>query len=664
MRLRRRLALAAAVLTLPITLEAQSAPTWIVDNHGRRAGDLTITQRGDTVVARWLYTDRNRGGRVETRTLRAPDGTIRFAEQRAIDAEGRAAALVQRVELAGDAVRLTDAAGTSRMVARAPDALIALRVGTPLDAAELARTLLTRPEGRGTLLSGAAVRAEVALTLTLDGVRGRPRARFVAVTTGTQPDPMGVWLDDRGALLATDVQWFITVRDDVRAQLPVLRRAELAWRAARGEALAARVRSATNGTLVIANGDLFDADAGVMRPRQTLVIRGDRVVAVGDAADLTIPAGATVIDATGKTVMPGLWDMHVHLQVTSQSGLGVSQLANGITTSRDLASDLDVAVSIRDRERAGRLAAPRAVLGGFIEGPLAWAGPSEAIVRDEVEARAWVARYDSLGYVQIKLYNVVHPDLVPVIAAEAKRRGMRLSGHIPRGLSVAAAVALGYDEIQHAAFLLSDFFPDSLYLPRMRAYSQVATAVAPTFDADGPGMTRLIELLRARGTAVDGTFNLWIGGGGALVGAGGSSDQRRADSTYLRIIQRLYAAGVPLIAGTDNSSSSTFRRELEMYELAGLPRAEILRIATIEAARHMRQADAYGSLAVGKVADLLIVDGRPIDRISDLAKLETVVRGGRLYRVTDLRNALGAAGGSGAEGDDPAAHPHSGVEHP
>ncbi|MBM3885241.1 MAG: amidohydrolase family protein [Gemmatimonadetes bacterium] len=657
-----RLAILAAIT--PLHLGGQSTPTWSVDNHGRRAGDLTLAQRGDTAVARWLYTDRNRGGRVETRLVRALDGSLRSAEQRTIDAEGRAGTLVERLEVVGDSVRITGANGTTRAIARTPDLLLTLRTGTPLDAAELARTLLARPDGRGTLLSGASARAEVALTLTLDGVRGRPRARFVVVTVGTQPDPTGVWLDDRGALLATDVQWFITVREDVRPQLPVLRRAELAWRAARGEALAARVRSATSGTLVIANGDLFDADAGTLRPRQTMVIRGDRIVAVGDASTIAVPAGATVIDAAGKTVMPGMWDMHGHLQVASQSGLGVSQLANGITTSRDLASDLDVATSIRDREAAGRLAAPRAVLGGFIEGPLAWAGPSEAIVRDEAEARAWVARYDSLGYVQIKLYNVVHPDLVPVIAAEAKRRGMRLSGHIPRGMSVAAAVALGYDEIQHAAFLLSDFFPDSLYLPRMRAYSQVATAVAPTFDADGAGMTRLIATLRAHGTAVDGTFNLWIGGGGALVGAGGSPDLRRADSTYLRIIQRLYAAGVPLIAGTDNSSSSTFRRELEMYELAGLPRTKILQIATIDAARHMRQSEEYGSLAVGKVADLLIVDGRPTERIGDLAKLETVVRGGRLYQVRELRTALGSSGAAGAEGDDPAAHPHSGVEDP
>lgn len=101
-----------------------------------------------------------------------------------------------------------------------------------------------------------------------------------------------------------------------------------------------------------------------------------------------------------------------------------------------------------------------------------------------------------------------------------------------------------------------------------------------------------------------------------------------------------------------------------MYERAGLPRARILQIATLDAARHMKQAEAYGSIAVGKIADVLIVDGRPTERIGDLAKLESVVRGGRLYHVRDLRAALGSGGGMGAEGMDPAAHDGSGLEHP
>jgi Amidohydrolase family len=397
----------------------------------------------------------------------------------------------------------------------------------------------------------------------------------------------------------------------------------------------------TGGTIAIRNGNVFDADAGVMRPNQTLVIRGDRIVALGPTASIAVPAGATVLDATGKTVMPGMWDMHTHLQVSSQSQLGLLQLANGLTTVRDLAADLDVAVSQRDREAAGKLASPRVLLGGFIEGPLSWAGPSEALARDEAEARAWVQRYAANGYKQIKLYNVVHPDLVPIIAAEAKRHGLLLSGHIPRGMSIEAAVSLGYDEIQHAAFFFSNFFPDSLYLPRMRAYSQVATAVAPTFDVYSPGMTKLLDFLKARGTAVDGTFNLWIGGGGGQVGAGGSTDQQKADSAYMHLIRRLHAHGIPLIAGTDNSAGTTFRRELEMYELAGIPAPRVLQIATIDAARFMREDRDHGSLAVGKVADVLIVTGKPAEKIGDLAGIETVIRGGRLYRVSELQEAAG-----------------------
>ena len=655
--------LAAMLLPLLVLTALTSAPAsaltiapaadstvWLVDNHGRKAGDLVVTTRGDTTIARYIYTDRNRGGRIEVRQVMR-NGRLASAESRPINLDGTTGAPTERFEVAGDSLRSISASGTATMSAIPAGAFVGLRGGTPLDQAALARFLLAQPGRRGTLAMGGTARAEVIADTTLRLGAARQRARLVMVSRGSSIVTNGVWLDERGELLATDVQWFITVKPAVVPLMPALRAIELKWRDAQGEALAKRVVTATSGTIAIRGGDLFDAGAGVMRPAQTIIVRGDRIVAVGAADAVTVPAGATVLDATGKTVMPGMWDMHGHIQVNSQLTLGTTQLANGITTQRDLAADFDVATSLRDREARGLLAAPRAVLGGFIEGPLAWAGPSEALVATEAEARRWVVKYDSAGYKQIKLYNVTHPDLVPTIAAEAHARGMRLSGHIPRGLSIEAAVGLGFDEIQHAAFFFSNFFQDSLYLPRMRAYSQVATAVAPTFDVFSPQMTRLLEYLKAKGTAVDGTFNLWIGGGGAIVGAGGSPDQLKADSAYLNLIRRLYATGIPLIAGTDNSSGSTYRRELEMYEKAGIPAARVLQIATIEAARHMKDERDFGSVSVGKVADLLIVAGRPSERIGDLARIETVIRGGRVYKVSDLV-AAGSRGPNGAEGDD------------
>ncbi len=630
------------LLALVASLVSADTTRYAVDNHGRTAGEMVVVTNADSVSVRWVFTDRNRGSRVETRYRIGAGGTPVAGEMRPVLADGTPGDVSQRFELVGDSVRLQSGTAAPTMLARAPRAFVGLAGATPWDQATFARYLLAQSDRTAPTMGGLPSRAEVIADTLLRGTgSARQRARLVLVYSGTSTNPNAVWLDERGQLLATGAGWFVTVRRGSEGYLLALRAIEKRWRDARALSVAKEAVTPTNATIVIKGGDLFDSESGAMRPAQTIVIRGDRIIAVGAADAVPVPAGATVIDATGKTVMPGMWDMHGHIQFNSASSLGLIQLSNGLTTVRDLAADIDVATWQRDQERTGVLASPRIVLAGFIEGPLAWAGPTEAIARDEAEARAWVARYDSLGYKQIKLYNVVHPDLVPVIAAEARKRGMLLSGHIPRGMSIEAALALGFDEIQHAAFFFSNFFPDSLYLPRMRAYSQVATAVAPNFDVFSPGMTRLLERVKASGAAVDGTFNLWIGGGGAIVGAGGSNDQQRADSAYLNLIRRLYAFRIPLIAGTDNSSGSTFRRELEMYELAGIPSSEVLQIATIRAARFLRDDRDYGSVSVGKIADLLIVNGRPAERIADLQRIETVMRGGRLYQVSDLQRALG-----------------------
>jgi hypothetical protein len=635
-------------LLAALLVSAPDSTRWIVSNHGREAGDLVVTTRGDSITARWVFTDRQRGTRLETRYRVGAGGQLISGESRPVLADGAAGEATERFTVVGDSVRVSGPGG-ERLLKREPDAWLALQAETPWAFARQVKTLLATKDRRGRLPNGTALRVEVVADTVLRRGTTRQRARFVVLTTGTRNNTPGVWVDETGALLATDVAWFITVRPDLVPLLPSLRAIELRWRTAEAERVAKTLVTPHSGTLVFRNGNVFDAEQGVMVPQQTVVVRGDRIVAMGPASSTAAPAGATVIDATGKTIMPGMWEMHAHAQVGTQGALGITQLAQGLTTARDMASDIDVAVSLRDRERAGRLATPRYVLAGFIEGPLKWAGPTATIVSTEVEARAWVAHYDSLGYRQVKLYNAVHPDLVPTIAAEARKRGMRVSGHIPRGMSIEAAVGLGYDEIQHAAFLFSNFFPDSLFLPQMRAYSNVATAVAPTFDVNGAPMTRLIDFLKAHNTVIDGTFNLWIGGGSSVVGAGGSTNQQRADSAYMQLIRRLHTAGVPLVAGTDDPSSVTYRRELEMYELAGIPRAKILQIATIDAARIMKDDREYGSLTVGKVADLLVVNGDPTRQISELTKLETVVRGGRLYQIEALRKAgVGGAQGMGA----------------
>lgn len=636
---------AALSLVVAATLGvATDTSDYVVLNHGRPAGEMLVIRGDDSVTVHYRHVDRNRGNRFVARYRLGRDGTVHAAEVRSVGLYDGVVASEPSdwFEVTGDSIRWRLRGQTQS--AHRSAGFYALRAGT-WDQARLVRHLLRQPGHASALLPSGEARLEIVADTVVHTATGAARVRLAAVH-GRGRTPSAVWVDESGELFASAVGWFITVRRGAEATLPLLRSVEVAWRDAAGEALARELAPPPAPAVAIVNGDVFDAERGELRPRTTVIVRDDRIVAVGPSDSVSVPAGATVIDATGKTVLPGLWEMHGHLQLTTQTQGGILQLARGITTARDLASDLDVAVSYRDRSADGRILGPRAILGGFIEGPGNWAGPSEVLVRDEAEARAWVARYDSLGYRQIKLYNLVHPDLVPVIAEEAHRRGLRLSGHVPRGMSTQAAVRLGFDEINHAAFLFSTFYPDSLYVPVMRPYSAVATTVAPHVDVESPEVSAMIALFRERGTVVDGTFTLWLQDTSATnLGSDAAARTelaRRANANWRRLIRRLYDAGVTLVPGTDMQGSGSYVNELELYESAGIPAPEVLRLATIVSARVMGEDAAYGSIAVGKVADIVVVDGRPTERIGDLRRVERVMRAGRVYDPRALLAAIGA----------------------
>ena len=639
-------------MILPILLALGAADTtlYVILNHGRPAGEMRVISDGDSATVRYVYQDRQRGPRLETRYKFGADGTVLRLEQRGVNADMSAGSVNQQWE------------ATPATQGR----FFMLPAQTPYDEALLVRHLLKQPNRSAALLPVGQAKVDIIADTTLSGPGGTRRVRLAMVAIEGGHD--GVWLDEQDRVFASGAGWFVTIPRGWESALPPLREIEKRWRARQSAAIAERLGRQPSGPLVIRNGDLFDSETGTVRPRMTVVVSGERIEKVGPTDSVTVPAGARVIDATGKTVIPGLWDMHTHAFLSSEQS-GLMHLASGVTTTRDVAADTDVALSHRERTLNGTLIGPRMLLAGFIEGPGFWAGPSDVLVRTEAEARSAVAKYDSLGYKQIKLYNIVHPDLVPAIAEETHKRGMRLSGHIPRGLTVPAAVQLGFDEVQHVAFLFSTFFQDSLYLPRMRAYSQVSAAVAPTFNVDAPEVTALLSFLREKGTVVDGTFNLWQNraftlpdGNDPVFGPTlgwmppllqramrispsatpqAAGRDRAADANYRRMLKRLFDAGVTLVPGTDNMAGLALLGELEIYERAGIPAANVLQIATIVPARVMKEDKDYGSVAVGKVADLVIVNGRPAERVTDLRKTETVVRGGKVFNAAELLREAG-----------------------
>jgi imidazolonepropionase-like amidohydrolase len=612
--------------TVPDTL------TYVVLNHGRPAGDMVVIREGNEAVVQWQYVDRNRGQWRENRFRMDGAGRVVAGQASPMERNGTVLERTEWFAVEGESVRWTR--GDDEGEAPHGDGAI-YRLGqrTPWADAILARHLLDRPDHRASILPDGNARALVAADTVAPTVWGDRRVRYVAVQ-GFGAAAGGVWLDEAGDLVATDAGWFITVREGWEGALPLFRDVEVAYRNSRGEELARRLAQPRSDIVVIRNGDLFHAETGRIRARTTVVIRGDRIAEVGPTGAVHEPAGARVIDATGQMILPGLWDMHTHLHFSAQESSSLSRMAFGVTTMRDLAADLDAALDHRRRAEEEEIVSPRVILAGFVEGPGAWAGPSEVIVANEEEARSWAAHYHALGYRQIKLYNLVHPDLVPVFAREARDRGMLLSGHVPRGMSVHAAVRLGFDEINHAAFLFSTFFPDSLYVPEMRPYSGVAQTVAGSFDVDGPEMTELIRLLADHGTIVDGTFRLWMGQGAVR------GEETPTSQAYSRLIARLWEAGVTLVPGTDAGSGMALHEELRLYVMAGIPAPEVLRLATLGSAEVMGEEADYGSIVPGKVADIILVEGRPHERIEELARLTHVIRAGRIYDPAAIRAAL------------------------
>jgi len=395
-------------------------------------------------------------------------------------------------------------------------------------------------------------------------------------------------------------------------------------------------------------------------------VSGNRITAVGADGSVPIPAGAEVVDVGGKMLMPGMWDMHVH---TSDDD-GLLHMAAGVTTARDLANDVDETVRRRKRFDDGALIGPRLILAGFLDGPGPFAGPTKALVSTKDSALMWIDRYAKLGYRQIKVYSSLDTALVPFIIAESHKRGLRVSGHVPNGMTADEFVRAGADELQHVNFLFLNFWRDSVKDTRTPERFTAPAQRAALLDLQSDRVKRFIQLLRERGTVIDPTLVAFEGMLLARPGSldpsyaavadrvppnvrrgfltGGlpvpdSLDQRYKDSAvaFQRMVKAAYDAGVPIVAGTDAIAGFAYHRELELYAAAGIPNSDVLRIATLNAAKVMKRDTELGSIAPGKLADLIIVDGNPIERMSDIRRVTYVMKDGAIYDPAAMYKAIG-----------------------
>jgi hypothetical protein len=529
----------------------------------------------------------------------------------------------------------------------------------------LAQALLRAKDRRVKLLPAgeAWIEDDSAREVEIAGTRHRLR-RLAIAGFGFQPGL--TWLDERNELFAYVSPWSSLIRRGAEPGIPTLLADDQAWLAARAARLAAQLghRPPAAG-LAIVHARLYDSERRTVTPDATVIVVGDRITAVGGPST-RVPPGAQVIDARGRTLLPGLWDMHVHLG----DGDGVLHLAAGVTTVRDLGNEIgDLSARVK-RYDAGTEIGPRVLRAGLIDGPGPLAAPTGLLASTPDEARAAVARLADAGYVQVKMYSSLSPALVPVIAEAARARGLRVSGHIPFGMNAAEAVEGGYDEIQHANFLFLRFLAGPADDTRTPLRFTLVAERAADLDLGGADVRRFLDLLVARKTALDPTLATFHGmfvaepgeldpifvpyesrlpaqilrggRGGGLPAPDGKRERFRASFTAMqRLIKLAWERKIPIVPGTDNTAGLTLHHELALYAQAGIPPAEVLALATLGSARVMGADRESGSIAVGKRADLVLVDGDPTKDIEAIRNTDTVVARGVVYDPAELFTAVG-----------------------
>jgi imidazolonepropionase-like amidohydrolase len=437
---------------------------------------------------------------------------------------------------------------------------------------------------------------------------GRKKHVALYAVTGLDFAPTYFWSEGSDKFFATVDTWGTVVPEGWESSAPILLAAQNKVKDSRAADLATKLAYHPQGEILLTHANVFDAESGKIIPDQLVVVSGNRIRSVGKSWKQSGSIFPRIIDATGKTLLPGLWDMHAHVGDND----GLLNLAAGVTSVRDLANDTDSLLARRQRIIHGKEIGTRIVLAGIIDGRGPFQGPTKVLVSTESEARAAVDNYKRLGYVQIKIYSSVKPELAPAIIDEAHNNGLRVSGHIPAEMTAAQCVELGYDEIQHVNFLILNFFPEVKNTNTTPRLTEPAMRGAG-LDLTSPQVQTFIKLLQDHHTKLDLTLSIFedmylnragqIPRGfqpianrlppqvrrslltyGLTPPAGMDETYRKSFAKMMDLAGLLYRSGIPIEAGTDSMAGFALHRELELEVQAGIPPSQVLQNATLNAA--------------------------------------------------------------------------------
>lgn len=463
-----------------------------------------------------------------------------------------------------------------------------------------------------------------------------------------------VWTDNKGnliCLITNDAEG--DKLEMMRAQYESLLPQLISRAATYGMRLFAKVAGETNATektIAITGGSLVDVTTGTSIPDAVVLISNGVITKIGKAGTVAIPAGAKVISAKGKTILPGLWDMHSHFE---QAEWGPAYLAAGVTTIRDCGNEFGYINAIKNAIDSGKGVGPNILKAGIIDGK----GPRAlGIIQADTKEGAIKAvdRYKENGFAQIKIYSSAKPEIVKVICDEAHRLGLTVTGHIPEGMTLQQGVDSGMNMVNHMQYVYAIMkknadrsvnFDDSVSKAAINFIKQHNVVIDPTIGVYELAFRNVKDDITQLEPAF---YELPLPLQALFKNMGGEPDKvakmKPIMTGMLQAVKKLYDAGIPIVAGTDMGFPGySLDRELELYVEAGLTPAQALKTATIVPATVMNVVKQTGSIEAGKQADLIIVDGDPLKNIRDIRKVSVVIKAGRIYDPVKLHQMVGFA---------------------
>lgn len=476
--------------------------------------------------------------------------------------------------------------------------------------------------------------------------------------------PSYVWLDENNRFFAYPSSWLTFIRDGYEGLKQELLDHQTNSEKEYYKKLAQILTQVPEGKVVFKNANIFDANKVTLIANQHVVVSDGKIESIIDGTS-EVPEEAQVIDAGGKTLLPGLFDMHGHLSRPD----GLMNLAAGVTSVRDMANSFDLP-DIKKEFNNNTVLGPRIlIMSGFIDKAGPYAGPIGKIINNLEEGLDAIDFYHDRGYQQIKLYSSIDPEWVKPLAKKAHGLGMKLSGHIPSYMLAEDAIKAGYDEIQHVNMLALNFLSDTIDTRRPLRFSMIGE-YTHTLDLESKEFKDFIALLKEHKIVSDPTVSIFEGmlaskagepdpsfesildrlpiqvkrgfySGGLPIPDAKVDQYKKSYDKLLVIVKALYEAGIVIVPGTDSMVGFGLHTELENYVRAGIPAAQVLKIATLNSAEVIGVEGELGSIEVGKTADLILVNGDPTINIGDIRKVDLTMKGGNMYDTKALYEAIG-----------------------